>query len=127
MCYNVTTTVPFVEFWRYNMNTCYNKSDYCNSNKRIIEAYLNISQIGVANTKKHVDVLLILRMLISFFCSEKAVALYRVCGTVLSLVGMIGIIGGIETGKMGLFSGLFFGAFIVFVEYLCLRPRRQRD
>ena len=108
------------------MNTCYNKNDYYNSNKGIIKAYLRSQQLSIANTKKRTDVLVILRMLASFFCSEKAVVLYRVCGTVFSLVGMLGIIGGIEAGKIGVFSGLTLGACIVFIEYLCLRPRRQR-
>ena len=45
----------------------------------------------------------------------------KVVTVALCLVGLIGIIGGMESGALSLPLGLLFGLLLVGAEFLCLR------
>ena len=110
------------------MNSCFEKNPRFNSNKRIIEAYLyQTEQVATGVQKRRENLLAILSAILSVLSCRAAVRVYRVLGMTLSLVFMVGIIGAMESGNLGLFAGLLLGALAVGVEYLCLRPRRQRS
>ena len=110
------------------MNTYFEQNNQFNSNKRIIEAYFSVSERKAGTLQKMLDSLLsVLAAILSTLTCERAISLYKVSGAVLSLVGMVGIVGAAETGKIGLFAALLLGACVVGLEYLCIRPRRQRD
>jgi hypothetical protein len=110
------------------MNSCFENNPRYHSNKRIIDAYLyQTEQVATGVQKRRETLLAILSAILSVLCNQTAVRVYRALGVTLSLVCMVGIIGAMESGNLGLFAGLLLGALAVGVEYLCLRPRRQRS
>ena len=52
--------------------------------------------------------------------------LARVSGVVLSLIGILGIAGAMEAGRLSLWVGLLLSALLIGVECLCLRPARKK-
>ncbi|MBQ9773652.1 MAG: hypothetical protein IJW30_03215 [Clostridia bacterium] len=106
------------------MNTYYQQNERIYSNNDIFEAYFLTDAKPVTKWKKAADRLLgLLAALISFLTSARVRTFVRVLLVTLSLVGMIGIIGAMESGALGLGAGLGFGALLVSIEVLCLRRR----
>ena len=60
--------------------------------------------------------------LIALFASEGFRTVLRVVSTVICFIGFVGIIGGVESGAMGIGTGIIFSAFLVFLEIVCFLP-----
>lgn len=84
--------------------------------------YMGSSSIRVAGKKRTQPVALLLA-LIGFLTSVKVRIAWKVAMVALCLVGMIGIVGGMETGVLSLPLGLFFGLILVGAEFFCLRRK----
>ena len=101
------------------MNKTYDDKEYFFSNSGI---YVG-SSVAKAVRQKSVRFASLLLALIGFLTSAKVRVAWKVTATALCLVGMIGIIGGMETGVLSLPLGLIFGLALVGVEFLCLRRK----
>ncbi len=108
------------------MNTYFDKNESFNSNNRIFEAYYQEVRKPAGKLQRALDALL------SSLCAlskaenkAKVIRVARLLGMAVSLVGFVGVIGAMESGMLGLGSGLLIGALLVGAEYLCLRGCRQ--
>ncbi len=108
------------------MNTYFEKSNSFNSNNGIFKEYFSTSAKHASMLRRRLDAFLyIIASLCAAFPLTKAVRILRAVGVAGSLVGFVGIIGAMESGAIGLGSGLLLGALFIGIEYLCLRPRRK--
>ncbi len=73
------------------------------------------------------SLLLKLFSLFEILTGATAIRLYKVAGVVFSLIGIIGIAGAIETGRLSISAGLGVCALLLAVEYLCLRPAKKKN
>ena len=104
------------------MNAYYNNKRLVDSNNDIIEAYFTEKIIHRGAFFRALEWLLALVFaLIGSMCSAKARRIYRASAVALSLVGMIGVIGAMESGALGMGMGLLIGALFIGVELLALR------
>ena len=101
------------------MNAYYDNFNYNISDSRIIEGYFEelepVKTIGqrVSDAARA----LLASTLVRRFAKPVSLA--------LSLVGVAGIIGAVERGRMGAFAGLLFGLLLVGFESLALRSLRK--
>lgn len=107
------------------MNTYFERNGKFDSNNRMIDAYFG-EAVKVANpVAKAIDsILSLLFRLWQILCSATARRVIKASTVALSLVGLVGIIGAIESGSLALGMGLILGLGLIGIEYLCLRPRR---
>ena len=104
------------------MNAYYNNNRCYNSNSDVFEAYFYGQAKTAPAWKKQLELLLsYLCAIITALCSTTAKRLYRVSGVALSLVGIIGIIGAMESNALPLWAGILTALPLLFVEFLCLR------
>ena len=104
------------------MNAYYQKNSIVDSNNDIFEAYFLDGTARVGAWKKAADqVLSVLAAILTFLVSIPVRRALRVGGTAFSLVGMIGVIGAMESGALGLGAGLLIGLALISIEVLCLR------
>ena len=82
--------------------------------------YAGSSSIRTAG-KKRAQWIALLLSLIGFLTSAKMRIARKVVTVALCLVGLIGIIGGLDSGALSLPLGLLFGLLLVGAEFLCLR------
>ncbi len=61
--------------------------------------------------------------LLALLTSAKVRTAWKVGTVALCLVGMIGLIGGMEAGVLPLPAGLLLGAGLIGIEFLCLRRK----
>ena len=101
------------------MNKTFDEKAYFFSNSGIYTE----SSVAKAVNQKSVRFASLLLALIGFLTGVKARVAWKVTTTALCLVGMIGIVGGMETGVLSLPLGLVFGLVLVGVEFLCLRRK----
>ena len=109
------------------MNRSYTKNDTFVSNNGIYDALYEDGAIGEKRLEKWLDnALCKLIALLQILTGATARRLARVCGVVVSLIGMIGVAGAIETGRLSLVGGLLLAGLFVAAEYACLRPTRRK-
>ncbi len=104
------------------MNAYYQQNRSSNSNNDIFEAYFFEGTVRVSAWRKAADqVLAFLAAILNFLVSVPVRRFLRVGGTALALVGMIGVIGAMESGALSLFAGLLIALALIGLEVLCLR------
>ncbi len=108
------------------MNNTYEISNNFDSNSGIYEAFYEEVVIPAYSTPKTLCNI-----------SEKAKKLYKIltgaatkrlamtAAAALSLLGVVGVAGGIQHGNISLLGGLAIAAFCVSVEYCCLKKIGQ--
>ena len=62
--------------------------------------------------------------LVGLFKSEGFRTALRVVFTLISFIGFVGIIGGVEAGTMNIGLAIILAAFMVFIEILCFIPSK---
>ena len=108
------------------MNTCYNHNSDFNSNKRIIEAYFGEAVKPVGKGKRILDTLLsFVSLMIRALTSSLARRLLKAFSVAVCLIGFVGVIGAMESGAIGLGTGLLIGLGLMGIEYLSLRPAKK--
>lgn len=108
------------------MNASYEKNAEFHSNNDIFEQYFQ-NQKAVANPWLAVldRVLAVLATLVLSLSRARERGRLRVCGVAVSLVGLVGLVGAMESGTVSLWLGLLLSAPLVAVELLCLRPHKK--
>ena len=107
------------------MNAYFNKNESFDSNKRIIEAYFGESATRANSLQKLLDSLLYaISLILQVLTCSTARRIAKACAVAVTLVGFIGVIGAMESGALGLGTGLAIGAVLIVIEILCLRPHR---
>lgn len=101
------------------MNRTYDEKVPFFSDNGIYTGSASIKRAG----KKRVQRTSLLLPLIGFLTGAKARAAWKVGTVAICLVGMVGIIGAMETGVLPLPLGLLFGLLLVGAEFLCLRRK----
>ena len=120
--YNVITTDPNMEKWRFKMNRYYD----INENKKSNCTYLgSVDRFETENDGIVDSVIAFFAALVDLLRSEGFRTVLRVISTVACFVGFIGIIGSVESGSMTLGSGILFSVFMIFVEIICFIPAKQ--
>lgn len=104
------------------MDIFYQQNSKIHSNNDIFEVYFEESVMRAGTLRRMLDRMLAFfsHMLLSL-TSARAKAIFRVGGVAVSLVGMVGVIGAMESGAVSLLGGVLIGALLIGVEYLCLR------
>ena len=106
------------------MNAYYNNNEYINSNNDIFEAYFYGSAKTVPAWKKLADNLLAyLSILLSVMTCATAKRIYKAASVALCLVGMIGMIGAMESGAMPLWAGILISLPLIAAEFFVLRKQ----
>ncbi len=106
------------------MNTYYQENGQVNSNNDIFELYFYEGAKKAPAWKRAADrILALVSALIAILCGAHVRTALRVGGVALSLVGLIGVIGAMESGSLNLAVGVLLGAILVGLEYLCLRHK----
>ena len=109
------------------MNRSYTKNDAFVSNNGIYDALYGDGAFQEKRLEKWLDgALCKLIALMQILTGATARRLARVCGVVVSLIGIIGVAGAIETGRLSIPFGLLLAGLFVATEYFCLRPTRRR-
>ncbi len=104
------------------MNISYQKNSNIHSNNDIFEAYFEGSVVRVGAWHRILDrILAFLSHILLALTSARAKSILRAGGVALSLIGMVGVIGAMESGAISLFGGVLAGLLLIGVEYLCLR------
>ncbi len=111
------------------MNRYIDNHTHYNSDNGIFEAYFTEAVSPASPLKKWIDsCLALLHQFIKIITGATARRLCKVGGVAASLIGFVGVIGAMQSGKLGLGTGLLIGGMLIGVEYLCLRsPRRRQD
>ena len=104
------------------MNKYFDKNDTFNSNSRIYEGFF--TEASECKNGLH-QILEMLCLILRSILESSAFRYVKVALVALSLVGLIGVIGAVEAGSLGMGSALLIGAVLVYVEYLCIRPRHR--
>lgn len=103
------------------MNISYQNNNGIYSNNDIFEAYFNTG-VRPSKMRKAIDAMLAaLSVMVAFLTDARTLAVARVTGFGLCLVGFVGIIGAMETGAISLGFGLILGGALLGIEALCLR------
>ena len=104
------------------MNKTYEISKNIHSNNGIYEAfYAEVVAPSFAHRSNSFDVLQKLEKLHRILTGTVVKRLATVTGAALSILGIIGVAGGIQYGKISLLGGLFAAAICLGTEYLCLK------
>lgn len=67
-----------------------------------------------------------LRTCLAILCSAKTGRILRAACATASLVGLVGIAGGLETGKLSPVACLVLAAVLLLAVYLSVRPKSRR-
>lgn len=59
--------------------------------------------------------------IVAFFTNAAVIKVEKVILSATCFIAFFGVIGSMENGSVGLFSGVLFSAVLIFVEYLTLR------
>ena len=104
------------------MNAYYNQKGYYNSNNDIFEAYFYGSAKAAPTWKRIADRLLAyLSIIISVLTCAAAKRLYKASSVALCLVGIVGLIGAMESGMLPLWLGILVSLPLLAVEFFTLR------
>ena len=104
------------------MNAYYNNSRHYNSNNDIFTAYFYGESVRVPAWKRFVDSLLsYLGILLAALSGTVAKRLYKAASVALCLVGVIGLIGAMESGAISLGLGVLIALPLLAIEFFTLR------
>ena len=104
------------------MNKTYEFNGKINSNNGIYEAFYQ--EFVAQRTPAENNLLKLMnsaKKVCAALTSATAKRLARVSGVVLSLIGIVGLAGGIQQNRISLIGGLIATAAFLALEYLCLR------
>ena len=101
------------------MNAYYNDFQNKISDSRIIEGYFEELEPVKTIGQRMADAVK------AIFSSALVRRFARPLSLTLSLVGVAGIIGAIERGRMGVFAGLLLGLLVIALEGLALRGLKK--
>ncbi len=108
------------------MNASYEKNVNFNSNNDIFNQYFQNAKQNKNRWKKYADRLFaILATLVLFVTRVQERGLFRIGGIAFCLIGIIGLVGAMESGSTPLWFGILIGILLLAVEYFCLRPRKK--
>ena len=85
----------------------------------------NCTPIKIAKTDSY-DSLDVLGSIIGKLASSSILSVIRAVAALLCFFGFIGIIGSVESETMTVGSGIILSLFLVFIEILCLIPKRKQ-
>lgn len=85
----------------------------------------NCTPVKIIETESY-DTLDFLGSIIGKLLSSGVLSAIRTVAALLCFFGFIGIMGSVESETMTVGSGIIVSLFLVFVEILCLIPRRQK-
>ena len=104
------------------MNKTYDVSERFHSNNGIYDAfYAEVVAPAYRMRKAGESVTAGLAKFRKILIGATAKRLAKVSGVALSLLGIVGAAGGIQSGKLSLLGGLTVTAILLGVEYLCLK------
>lgn len=104
------------------MNAYYDNFQNKISNSRIIEGYFEEIESSKTLRERIANAAAWARAKgKALLCSAFVRRFAKPASLALSLTGVAGIIGAIETGRMGVFAGLLLGLFLISLEGLALR------
>lgn len=103
------------------MNISYQDNGRIYSNNDIFETYFNVGARPSKMRKAVNAMLAALSFMVAFLTDARTLAVARVTGFGLCLVGFVGIIGAMEAGAISLGFGLVLGGALLGIEALCLR------
>ena len=104
------------------MNISYQNNGQVYSNNDIFESYFYGNVKSVPSWKKLADRLLAyLCTLLSVLSGAVAKRIYKVSSVALCLVGIIGLIGAMESGAMPLWLGILTSIPLIAIEFFTLR------
>lgn len=66
------------------------------------------------------------RAILTLLSSVRTRRMARVCGATVSLIGVVGVAGALETGKISPVASLFLAAGFLLLTYFFLRPKRGK-
>lgn len=67
-----------------------------------------------------------LRACLAALCSAKTCRILRTVCATASLIGLVGVAGGLETGKLSPAACLLLAALLLLAVYLSVKPKRRR-
>ncbi len=109
------------------MNRAYTKIDTIYSNNRTFEGSFREAykphQSAIFGLRA--KVVNSIRKLLSVLCMTLAKRLYRAIFAVGSVVGMLGLVGSLESGKISPIACLTLCAVLLFVLYLAVKPKKD--
>lgn len=109
------------------MNAYYNQKSEVRSNNDIFEAYFMEGVRPVSSLRRALDSLLSFFLsLVLALTSAKVRRIARTTAVALVFVGFIGVIGAMESGTVGLGTGLILGALLLLAELLLLRQKAHK-
>ena len=104
------------------MNAYYNKESRIDSNNDIFEAYFQTGVRRASGGQKILERLLAFVLaMVAVITGAKARRLLAVTAVALALVGMVGLIGAMESGALGIGTGFLIGAILLVIEVFALR------
>ena len=112
------------------MNKYYDNNDQYISNKRIFEAYFTeIKREPSAFQKALRGALCLLASLAALIVAGKERGTFKAVSLALCLLGMIGLIGAMESGSISMLGGIGIALILLAIEYFCLaaRPNKKQD
>ena len=110
------------------MNKTYEISSNIHSNNGIYDAfYAEVVAPSFARKSTGFDALQKLEKLHRILTGAVARRLATVTGAALSILGIIGVAGGIQHGRISLAGGLLVAAICLGTEYLCLKSLERNN
>ena len=110
------------------MNKTYEISNNVRSNNGIYEAfYAEVVAPSFARKSNGFEAIQKLEKLRQILTGAVAKRLATVTGAALSILGIIGVAGGIQHGKISLAGGLLVAAICLGAEYLCLKSLEKNS
>lgn len=109
------------------MNREYANSASCHSNSGIYEAFY--AEIGRPRQSilygLRARLVMLLRALFTVLAGATARRVARVACATGAMVGLVGVAGALETGRISPVACLLLAAVLLLAAYLCMRPRRK--
>ncbi len=101
------------------MNRTYDETAHFFSDTGI---YTGSASVGTQR-KKRIQWTTLFASLLAFLSCAKVRTARKIGTVVFCLIGLVGIVGGIEAGRLSLPVGLLLGSALVGIEFLSLRRR----
>ena len=110
------------------MNKTYEISDVVRSNNGIYEAFY-AEVVAPSFARKNTSLVAVerLKKLYQILTGAVAKRLTAICGATLSILGIVGVAGGIQHGNISLLGGFFVAALCLGAEYLCLKSLEKNS
>ena len=107
------------------MNKTYDVSNRFDSNKGIYDAFYE-EIVSPAFSSRNITKTLLEKLvnLHAILCGATAKRLARVTGVACALLGIVGVAGGIQYGRISLLGGVAISLALLGIEYLCLKKQK---